>query len=145
MRRACALSLLALAGCAGESDERPAPKRTPNEGVIRGWNAALNASRYDEAADFFARGAVVDQGTPISLPNHRAAVAFNRSLPCRSTVTEVREEGRTTVAAFKLRVGPGGTRRGCDETVRVRFTIRKGKFAVFEQLPEPDAPRGEPA
>ena len=43
------------------------------------------------------------------------------------------------LATFPLRKGPGG---GCSGHVRVRYTIRKGKFTEWRQLEEPE---GAPA
>jgi len=142
-----ALALAALAaGCDSGGDPEPAPREQPADAkVIRGWAAAVNDGSYDAAASFFARGAIVEQSQAVRLATREQAVAFNRSLPCRSTVTGVREEGRTTVASFKLRVGPAGTRANCDSTVRVRFTIERGKFTVFRQLPEKPQPQGQAA
>jgi hypothetical protein len=139
MTRAAAIAVLALvAGCGGSSDER----RSSDERVIRGWSAALNAGSYESAASFFARGAIVEQSREIRLPDRSAALAFNLSLPCRAKVTATKDEGRTTLATFRLRRGPGGA---CHGAVRVRFTIRGGKFTEWRQLPNPRPPRGESA
>jgi hypothetical protein len=37
------------------------------------------------------------------------------------------------LATFKLRKGPGGP---CSGLVKVRYTIEKGKFTEWRQLPE---------
>ena len=61
---------------------------------IRGWSEALNAERFDRAASFFARDAIVQQGLPSGWRTAATAVAFNRSLPCKAAVTDVKDEGR---------------------------------------------------
>jgi hypothetical protein len=146
MRPAAALALVAaVAGCAGSSDEperepQPAPERFSDARVIRGWIAALNAGSYESAASYFARGAVVEQTREFRLTSREEAVVFNQSLPCRGDVAATKDEGRTTLATFRLRRGPGGP---CHGTVRVRCTIRAGKFTQWRQLPEAPPPRGE--
>jgi SnoaL-like domain len=141
MRRlACVLALAALAGCGGSDGDDEDPRPLSDERLIRGWIASLNAGDYEAAASFFARGAVVEQVREFRLPGRDAAKRFNSSLPCRGDVTNVKDEGRTTLAAFRLRRGPGGPCRG---EVRVRFTIRKGKFTEWRQLPEPQVPPGD--
>ena len=66
-----ALLLLALSGCAddGESRQDPEPLPPPvqrgaeyEQRVIRGWLLALQRDDYAGAADFFADGALIDQG-----------------------------------------------------------------------------------
>ena len=117
------------------------PGEPPEAAAIRGWSDALNAGRFTRAASFFARDAIVDQGQSIRLPDRSAAVAFNKSLPCRATVTEVEDEGRTIVAAFDLRPGASGSRRVCDSDARVRFKFSGNKFTEWRQLA---VPQGEP-
>ena len=139
----------ALAGCDVTSGDKEQPKRAPKEAkapsdgrVIRAWSRALNAGRYGLAGDFFAPKALVDQGEPFRLPSSAAAVVFNRSLPCEGEVTAIEDEGRTTLASFRLRPGPGGP---CEGRARVRFTIRDGKFTEFRQLSGAPLPQGDAA
>ena len=73
------------------------------------------------------------------LGDRDAAIAFNRSLPCKADVTDVEDEGDTVLAAFRLRDGPGGP---CDGAARVRFRFRDGKFSEWRQLAEPAQPEG---
>ncbi len=84
---------------------------------------------------------MVEQQEEVRLPDRAAAIAFNRSLPCRADVTDVKRRGATVVAAFRLRTGrvPGG---GCSGAARVRFRFSGGKFTEWRQLAEP-APGGE--
>jgi hypothetical protein len=139
MTRAAAIALLALVvGCGGSSQERG----SSDARVIRGWSAALNAGSYESAASYFARGAIVEQTRAIRLRDRNAALAFNLSLPCRADLTATKDEGQTTLGTFRLRRGPGGA---CHGSVRVRFTIRGGKFTEWRQLPNPRPPGGESA
>ena len=156
-RPALLLSLCALplGGCSAGDDrsdsptKREAPRADPKAGepraearAIRAWSAALNRGDFARAASFFAENAVVEQEVELRLPNRAAAIAFNRSLPCRADVTDVERRDSTVVAAFRLRMGraPGG---GCDGgTARVRFRFSGGKFAEWRQLEEPAAPEG---
>jgi hypothetical protein len=150
MRRVAVLlgALVLLAGCSeGESDPEPEPLPPPvqrgaeyEKRVIRGWLLALNRDDYDGAADFFAVGAIIDQGDPFRLPSRAAARLFNAGLPCRADLTEVEDEpGPKSLASFRLRTGPGGP---CSGIVKVRFTIREGKFTEWRQLPEEPEPPG---
>jgi hypothetical protein len=138
-----ALLLLALAGCETEGS-RPEPLPPPEQRgaeyekrVIRGWLLALQRDDYTGAADFFARGALIDQGEPYRLRGPAAARIFNASLPCRAALAGVEDEpGPKSLASFQLREGPGGP---CSGIVKVRFTIRSGKFTEWRQLPvEPE-------
>jgi hypothetical protein len=142
-----ALLLLAV-GCEKE-EPQPDPLAPPTqrgaayeERVIRGWLLALGRDDYDGAAYYFARGALIDQGDPYRLRGPSAARIFNASLPCRADLAGVKDEpGPRSLASFRLREGPGGP---CSGIVKVRFTIKGGKFTEWRQLPEepevPDAP-----
>ena len=124
---AAVLAALALAGCDG--DEGPS-----DEEVIRGWVEAVSAERYERAAGYFAPGAVVEQAEEFVLDSFADALAFNSGLPCKADLTDVEDEGDTSLAAFRLRRGPGGP---CEGAARVRFTIRDGLIREWRQLPEP--------
>jgi hypothetical protein len=160
MRAAVALLLVAAAvGYAGwsildsgdgkQSEERlgteqapAAPlRRSPEERVIRAWLEALNAGEFERAGGFFARGAVVEQIGETRLRTRAAAIAFNRSLPCRGDLTDVDDQGRTVLGAFRLREGRGG-RCAAGGFARVRFLIRDGKIREWRQLLETEAPGG---
>jgi hypothetical protein len=125
---------MALAGCTSDPKDEP-----DHEKAIRAWSNAVNGEHYSEAASFFAKGAIVQQGREFRLEDRSAAVFFNSSLPCKADVTDVDDEGETALAAFRLRRGPGGA---CDGSARVRFRFKEGKFSEWRQLPEPDAPPG---
>ena len=112
------LACLALAGCdSGEEDSGSQPPRSPAElaatRLIGDWLGALNAGEYERAAGFFARGAIVDQGRPIRLPDRAAARFFNATLPCRADLSGVRDEaGPRALATFRLRTGPADPAKG---------------------------------
>ncbi len=132
---ALALAGLALASCGGSDGT------TDEEQAVRDWIEALNAERHERAASFFADGAIVEQAREFKLEDRSDAIAFNRSLPCDATVTDVDDEGDTLLVAFRLR---GGSVGGCDGgSARVRFRFRDGKFSEWRQLPEPATPPGE--
>ena len=107
---------------------------------MRAWITALNEGDYDRAARYFAKGAIVDQGRPIKLPNAAAARFFNRSLPCRAELVDVDDEpGPRALASFTLSEGPGGP---CEGRARVRVTVKDGLFTEWRQLPEGAEPSG---
>jgi putative membrane protein len=142
-----------LAGCDLSSDEPervdqlPPPKQSGaayEKRVIRGWLLALQRDDYDGAAYYFGAHALIDQGRPYRLDGESDARAFNASLPCRADLADVEDEpGPKMLASFRLREGPGGP---CSGIVKVRFTIRKGKFTEWRQLPQedPESPDGQP-
>lgn len=162
MRRALALAAVlavALSGCSlgggdkGSEASKPTATATgpeappgrrlhgepPEAAAIRGWSRQLNEGHFEQAASFFAPNAIVSQGDVIRLRDRKAAVAFNESLPCRATVTDVQREGHAIVAAFELRPGKG-PRSACDSSARVRFRFSRGKFTEWRQLMEPATP-----
>jgi hypothetical protein len=129
-----------VAGCDSQEAPVPSPSAATEKRVVLEWITALNEGDYRQAASYFARGAIVDQGRPIKLRNAAAARFFNASLPCRADLTKVEDEpGPKALASFSLRTGPGGP---CDGTVRVRVTIEDGRFTEWRQLPEPPEPSG---
>jgi hypothetical protein len=143
MRRLCiAVVVLAVAGCSSDSPDPPA-KRDPlhsyNGRVIRGWLLSLERQDYTQAAYYFARGALIDQGHPFRLKTKSDAFSFNASLPCRAKLVAMRGGGhaRHVLATFRLSRGPGGK---CSGFVRVRYTIRNGKFTEWRQLPDGSSP-----
>ena len=143
---ALALAVMA-AGCGGSSGSKPSPQphraALPGESVVRGWTEALYKGQYERAANYFARGAIVQQSQTVVLTTHIKALAFNLSLPCRAKVTGVRQEPRgVLLASFKLFPGRGGlcARGG---TARVRFFVRHGKIESWRQLPQAPAPPGQ--
>jgi hypothetical protein len=145
MRRlVVAAVLLALSGCNSSSDdpvEKPDPLHTYNGRVIRGWLLSLERQDYEQAAYYFAPNALIDQGRPYRLRTKSDAFAFNAGLPCRADLVRLNGGGHAhhVLATFRLRAGPGGP---CSGLTRVRYTIQKGKFTEWRQLPDEDAPSG---
>jgi hypothetical protein len=143
--RGAALALVVaglVAGCGGSGEHHPRPPS--DRAVIAAWLKALNAHDYARAASFFARGAIVDQGRPVRLPDRAAAIAFNRSLPCRGTLTSVEDEGATSLGTFTLVAGSGGPGANCEGSARVRFKIQRGRFERWRQLLAPVVPAAPP-
>ena len=136
MRAAIALVAVAgLASCGGGGS-------VPEDGVhsrdglmIRDWLMAVDHYDFGRAASFFAPGALIDQGRPYRLPNTAAARIFNEGLPCHADLIALRHEGARVLATFSLRAGPGGP---CDGEVKVRYTIKQGKFTEWRQVPRRD-------
>ena len=94
---------------------------------------ALNASDYVAAASYFADEALVDQGQPFRVYGARTPSCSTAACPAAASSATPRTRARTTLAVFRLRAGPG---RRCSGSVRVRFTIARGKFQSLRQLPE---------
>jgi hypothetical protein len=140
---ALVLCSLLVASCDSDSEDaetQPASTPSTEERIVRAWITALNEGDYDRAARYFAKGAIVDQGRPIKLPNAAAARFFNRSLPCRAELVDVKDEpGPRALASFALSEGPGGP---CKGRARVRVTVKDGLFTVWRQLPEGPEPSG---
>jgi hypothetical protein len=135
MRRLCVVALLLLAGCNSDAPAKPDPLHTYNGRVIRGWLLSLDREDYTQAAYYFAPNALIDQGHPYRLKSASDAVQFNASLPCRAELVHMEGGGHSphVLATFRLRRGPGGS---CSGHVRVRYTIRNGKFTEWRQLPD---------
>jgi hypothetical protein len=133
------LALAALAGCDASSPQKPDPLHTYNGRVIRGWLLSLERQDYTQAAYYFAPNALIDQGNPYRLRTKSDAFAFNSSLPCRARLVGLQGGGHAAhvLATFRLRRGPGGK---CSGLLRVRYTIRNGKFTEWHQLPKPSSP-----
>jgi hypothetical protein len=126
------LALAALAGCNGSSPDRPDPLHSYDGRVIRGWLLSLERQDYEQAAYYFAPNALIDQGHPFRLRTKADALAFNASLPCRADLIRLKGSGAHVLATFRLKKGPAG---GCSGLVKVRYTIRDGKFTEWRQLP----------
>jgi hypothetical protein len=126
------LALAVLAGCDSESSDKPDPLHSYDGRLIRDWLQALERQDYGHAAYYFAPGAIIDQGRPFRLRTPEQARNFNAGLPCRADLIRLKGSGAHVLATFRLRAGPGGP---CSGPVKVRYTIRKGKFTEWRQLP----------
>jgi hypothetical protein len=133
--RLAAIALVAVAGCGGGS---PTGLHSAEAVMIRDWLMAVEHYDFSHAAEFFAPGAIIDQGRPFRLPDAAAARLFNAGLPCHADLVGLREEeGPKVLATFRLKPGPGGPCRG---QVRVRYTIKNGRFTEWRQFPAPAGP-----
>jgi hypothetical protein len=140
------VGLALLVGCNDSSQPAPPPQpqqglRSPEGLMIRDWLMAVQHGDFGQAATFFAPGAIIDQGHPFRLPNAAAARIFNAELPCHAELIALEDEGAKVLATFRLSPGPGGP---CDGRVQVRYTIVKGKFKEWRQLPNGPAPSDGP-
>jgi hypothetical protein len=133
------VAVAALASCGGGGGSEDG-LHSPEGLMIRDWLMAVEHYDFGRAATFFAPGAIIDQGRPFRLPNRAAARIFNAGLPCHADLIALKDEGAKVLATFRLRTGPGGPCRG---RVKVRYTIKDGKFTEWRQRPTPEpAPTG---
>jgi limonene-1,2-epoxide hydrolase len=132
---AAACILAFLAGCGGE---------TSPSGVVRAWSKALNAGDNDGAADLFAPGAEVIQGSVVTrLRTHADGVAWNAGLPCSGKIVSLRTRGATVTATFLLGDRPTSSCDGPGRKATAVFRVRDGKIVLWHQVPQPppsDAP-----
>jgi limonene-1,2-epoxide hydrolase len=104
------------------------------QSVVRAWSQALNADDNKGAADLFAPGAQVVQGsTVIRLRTHAQAEAWNSALPCSGRIVSIKSHGQTARATFEL-----GDRRHsrCDgpgDLTTAVFRVVKGKIVLWHQ------------
>ena len=136
---ALALVILAFAvGCGGGSGGSP-------ETVVRQWSDALNAGDNERAADLFANGAQIVQGTSVFfLQTHSDAVQFNSRLPCSGKIVEVKTDADIATATFVL--GNRETNR-CEapgQKAVAAFKVLHGKIVLWHQLPSPTPPPPPP-
>lgn len=132
MRRLLLLPLIVLAGCGG-ADRPAAPS---GESVVRAWSDANRRGDVDAATKLFAVPAVVANGGPeASLTSVAAIRAFNRSLPCGSTVREVVPHHGVLIVTFVLTELPGGQcGSGVGGTVRAAFEVRDGRIVRWLRM-----------
>ena len=85
---------------------KPDPLHSYDGRVIRGWLLALERQDYEQAAYYFAPGAIIDQGHPFRLRTPADARNFNASLPCRAELIRLKGRGAHVLATFR----PAGDR-----------------------------------
>jgi hypothetical protein len=127
--------------------EKPAGKPTKREvAVIRGWADALRTGHVNQAARYFAVGALVLDGTKPrrELPDVDAIREFNRGLPCGARLVGTkRGEGLFVIARFRLtqRTGPGARPcAGAGSLAETIFLIEKRRIVQWLRQPDPVAP-----
>jgi len=126
------LALLA-SGC---GDSQPSA-----QSVVRAWSQALNAEDNKGAADLFAPGAEVVQGsTVIHLQTHAQAEAWNSSLPCSGKIVSIRSHGETARATFRLGDRQHSRCDGPGELATAIFKVEKGKIVLWHQAGSSTAP-----
>jgi limonene-1,2-epoxide hydrolase len=129
---AATLALLA-SGC---GDSQPSA-----QSVVRAWSQALNAEDNKGAADLFAPGAEVVQGsTVIHLQTHAQAEAWNSSLPCSGKIVSIRSHGETARATFRLGDRQHSRCDGPGELATAIFKVEKGKIVLWHQAGSSTAP-----
>ena len=69
---------------------------------MRAWSTAINAGNDEQAAALFAPGAIVVQGSQVTLATHADAVHWNSGLPCAGHIESVAVEGEQATAVFVL-------------------------------------------
>ena len=139
--RAFPLAMLAaavlLAGCGGHKAASP-------ERVARAWSDAINAGDDEKAADLFAPGAVIVQGTQITLSTHADALQWNAGLPCAGHVVSVDVEGEQATVVFVLGRRPGHLCDGPGQRAAAVFGVHDGKIVLWHQIPVPGSGAGAP-
>jgi hypothetical protein len=125
------LAFLALAGGCGGS-------RSPEQ-IVRAWSDAINHGQNDEAAELMAPNAkIVQQGRAFLLPARPDALRFNTSLPCQGRIVALSTDGNRVTASFLLDNRGTFACGGVGTTDTAVFTIRHGRIAVWELLPDAD-------
>jgi hypothetical protein len=120
-----ALALL-VAGCGGS------PPST--QSVVRAWSQALNAEDNKGAADLFAPGAEIVQGSSvIRLHTHAEAEAWNSALPCSGRIVSITSHGQTARATFELGDRPHSRCDGPGDRATAIFRVVKGKIVLWHQ------------
>jgi hypothetical protein len=127
-----------LVGCGGHEAASP-------ESVVRAWSNAINAGDNEKAASLFAPGAVVVQGTEITLATHDDAVQWNAGLPCAGHIESVDVDGEEATAIFVLGGRPGHFCTGPGQKAAAVFTVHDGKIVLWHEIPVPGTANAPPA
>ena len=121
-------ALLALLAC-GCGDSPPSA-----QSVVRAWSQALNADDNKGAADLFAPGAEIVQGSSvIRLRTHAQAEAWNSALPCSGRIVSIKSHGQTARATFLLGDREHSRCDGPGERATAIFRVVKGKIVLWHQ------------
>jgi limonene-1,2-epoxide hydrolase len=128
-----ALLAVLVSGC-GDS-----PPST--QSVVRAWSQALNAEDNKGAADLFAPGAEVVQGSRvIRLRTHAQAEAWNSALPCSGRIVSITSHGQTARATFELGDLQHSRCDGPGDRATAIFRVVKGKIVLWHQAGSSTAP-----
>ena len=104
---------------------------------MRAWSDAINHDRNEDAAELIAPNAkIVQQGRAFLLPSRGDARRFNASLPCQGKIVALSMEGNRVRASFLLDNRGTFACGGVGTTDTAVFTIRHGRIAVWELLPD---------
>jgi limonene-1,2-epoxide hydrolase len=111
------------------------------QSVVRAWSQALNAEDNKGAADLFAPGAEIVQGTRvIRLRNHAEAEAWNSALPCSGRIVSIKSHGQTARATFVLGDRQHSRCDGPGDHATAIFRVVKGKIVLWHQTGSSTAP-----
>jgi hypothetical protein len=101
---------------------------------VRAWSQALNAEDNKGAADLFAPGAEVVQGsTVIRLRTHAEAEAWNSALPCSGRIVSITSHGQTARATFELGDRQHSRCDGPGDRATAIVRVVKGKIVLWHQ------------
>jgi limonene-1,2-epoxide hydrolase len=121
------------AGCGGSPPSA--------QSVVRAWSQALNAEDNKGAADLFAPGAEVVQGsTVIRLRTHAEAEAWNSALPCSGRIVSITSHGQTARATFELGDRQHSRCDGPGDRATAIVRVVKGKIVLWHQTGSAPAP-----
>ena len=121
------------AGCGGSPPSA--------QSVVRAWSQALNAEDNKGAADLFAPGAEVVQGsTVIRLRTHAEAEAWNSALPCSGRIVSITSHGQTARATFELGDRQHSRCDGPGDRATAIVRVVKGKIVLWHQTSSAPAP-----
>lgn len=111
------------------------------QSVVRAWSQALNAEDNKGAADLFAPGAEVVQGSSVTrLRTHAQAEAWNSALPCSGRIVSIKSHGQTASATFVLGDRQHSRCDGPGERATAIFRVVKGKIVLWHQTGSSTAP-----
>jgi len=121
-----ALLAVLAAGCGNSAPS--------TQSVVRAWSQALNADDNKGAADLFAPGAEVVQGSTVThLRTHADAEAWNSALPCSGRIVSIKSHGETARATFELGDRQHSRCDGPGQHATAIFRVVKGKIVLWHQ------------